>query len=459
MPTAAPSAYSSPAWDEAFDADGEVRPVARTALETVGAHDLRALRALVHEETRAAGMAFNAAGAQREFVVDPVPRVIDAEEWASLAAGLEQRVRALDAFVADTYGPRRAVAEGVIPERVIETSDGYEPAMQGVRPAGGSWIGVAGLDLVRDASGELLVLEDNVRTPSGFAYAVEARRALLSRLDVPPELAPRPLDGVVDLLRATVRAAAPDVEDPYTAVLTDGPDNSAAYEHEWAADQLGVPLVEPDDLELRGDVLCHDGRPVDVLYRRTNADAGDSAVGKLLLPAVRKGTLGVVNPFGTGVADDKLVHAYVEDLVRFHLGEEPLLHSVETLDLRRPEDLERALDELDTLVVKPRTGHGGVGVVVCAHAQVHDLQQLRDQLRERPDEFIAQPRVNISLHPTVIEDSLEPRHVDLRPFVFMHGPDQAAVMPGGLTRVAFGEGAMVVNSTQNGGAKETWVLP
>jgi carboxylate-amine ligase len=331
--------------------------------------------------------------------------------------------------------------------------------MQGLRRAGANWIGIAGLDLVRDASGELLVLEDNLRTPSGFAYAVEARRALLDHLDVPPELVPRPLDGVADLLRATLRAAAPDMEDPYTVVLTDGPENSAAYEHEWAADQLGVPLVEPDDLELRGDVLHHGGRKVDVLYRRTNADAVETDVGRLLLAPLRAGTLAVVNAFGTGVADDKLVHAYVEDLVRFHLGEEPLLHSVETLDLRRPEDLERALDELDTLVVKPRTGHGGIGVVVCAHAQVHDLQRLREELRERPDEFIAQPRVNISLHPTVIEGGLEPRHVDLRPFVFMHGPDQAAVMPGGLTRVAFGEGAMVVNSTQNGGAKDTWVLP
>jgi uncharacterized circularly permuted ATP-grasp superfamily protein len=165
-----------------------------------------------------------------------------------------------------------------------------------------------------------------------------------------------------------------------------------------------------------------------------------------------------VNAFGTGVADDKLVHAYVEDLVRFHLGEEPLLHSVPTYDLCDPEQLERALDLIDTLVIKPRTGHGGVGVVVCAHAQVHDIQRLREELRERPGDFIAQPRVNISLHPTVIDGALEPRHVDLRPFVFMQGPDKAAVMPGGLTRVAFGDGAMVVNSTQNGGAKDTWVL-
>ena len=209
-----------------------------------------------------------------------------------------------------------------------------------MRPPGGTWVGVAGLDLVRDASGELLVLEDNLRTPSGFAYAVEARRAVLARLDVPEPLAPRTLAGLPELLGATLRAAAPDgAEDPYVVVLTDGEDNSAAFEHAWAADQLGIPLVEPGDLELRGDVLRHRGRAVDVVYRRTDADTVDTEVGRLLVPAQRAGTLGLVNAFGTGVADDKLAHAYVEELVRFHLGEEPLLRSVETLDLCVPEQL------------------------------------------------------------------------------------------------------------------------
>jgi uncharacterized circularly permuted ATP-grasp superfamily protein len=446
-------------YDEALDSEGEPREAGGAGLALLDG-DLAALCTAVRDSLEERGVGFRSAGGGAEFLVDPVPRVLGADEWAALEAGLAQRVRALDAFVADVYGPQRSVAEGVVPARVIETSEGYEPAMRGVRPPGGAWVGIAGLDLVRDAAGELLVLEENLRTPSGFAYAVEARRALLARLDVPPELEPRPLDAVPGLLAATVRAAAPpDAEDPYAVVLTDGPGNSAAYEHAWAAEQIGAPLVEPGDLQLRGDVLRHGGRAVDVVYRRTNADTVETEVGGLLVPPLRAGTLGLVNAFGTGIADDKLAHAYVEDLVRFQLGEEPLLRSVPTYDLCRSADLERALDELDELVVKPRTGHGGHGVVVCAHAERADLERLREDLRARPGEYIAQPRIEISLHPTVIDGSLQPRHVDLRPFVFMRGPDDAAVMPGGLTRVAFGDGAMVVNSTQNGGAKDTWVLP
>ena len=444
-------------YDEALDPSGAPRQVGGAGLALLGP-DPGAVAASVLHVLAERGVGFRSAGGDAAFRFCPVPRIIGAADWAALEAGLAQRVRALNAFVADTYGPRRAVAEGVIPERVIETSEGYEPSMQGVRPPGGAWVGIAGLDLVRDATGELLVLEDNLRTPSGFAYAVEARRALLEHLDVPPELAPRPLDGVPELLRATLRAAAPGVDDPSVVVLTDGPDNSAAYEHAWAAEQLGVPLVEPEDLALHGDELRHEGRRVDVVYRRTDADAVETDVGRLLMGPARAGTVAVVNAFGTGVGDDKLVHAYVEDLVRFHLGEEPLLRSVPTYDLVRPEQLERALDEIDTLVVKPRTGYGGIGVVVCAHAEPEDVERLRGELRARPGDFVVQPRVDLSLHPTVIEGELRPRHVDLRPFVFLHGPEKAAVMPGGLTRVAFGEGALVVNSTQNGGAKDTWVL-
>jgi uncharacterized circularly permuted ATP-grasp superfamily protein len=404
-------------------------------------------------------VSFRSAGGAAEFLVDPVPRVLGASEWKHLEAGLVQRVRALDAFVADAYGPRRAVAEGVVPARLIDTSDGYEPAMLGLRPPGGTWVGLAGLDLVRDAGGELLVREDNLRTPSGFAYAVEARRAVLASLDVPEEIAPRTLAGLPELLRGTLRAAAPEgVEDPYMVVLTDGVDNSAAFEHAWAAEKLGIPLAELHDLELRGDVLRHGGRPVDVVYRRTDADTVNCEFGRLLVPAQRAGTLGLVNAFGTGVADDKLAHAYVESMVRFHLGEEPLLRSVPTFDLCVPEQLERALDVLDTLVVKPRLGHGGHGVMVCRHAEPEDVERMRAQLIAQPEDYVAQTTVEISLHPTVIDGELQPRHVDLRPFVFMRGDGDAAVMPGGLTRVAFEEGAMVVNSTQNGGAKDTWVL-
>jgi uncharacterized circularly permuted ATP-grasp superfamily protein len=416
------------------------------------------LAARVQRALRERGVGFRSAGGSTDFVVDPVPRVLAAAEWEALEAGLTQRVRALNAFVADVYGPRRAVAEGVVPERVIESAESFEPAMCGLRPPGDMWVGIAGLDLVRDEHGELLVLEDNLRTPSGIAYAVEARRAVLSLLQ-PDGSAPRPLDGVAGMLADTLRAASPGPEDPYVVVLTDGPDNSAAFEHAWLAEALGAPLAVPGELELRGDVLRHAGRAVDVVYRRTDADVVDTGVGSLLTPPARAGTLGIVNAFGTGVADDKLAHAYVEDMVRFFLGEEPLLRSVETFDLGEPHTLERALDVFDELVIKPRVGHGGIGVMICAHAERADIELLREAVRAAPGEYVAQRLVRISLHPTVIDGELRPRHVDLRPFVFMRGGTEAAVMPGALTRVAFEEGALVVNSTQNGGAKDTWVLP
>ena len=458
MTATSPYPPSAGFYDEALDPEGVPRDAGGAGLPLLG-DDLAALSTGMRDAMSDRGVNFRSAGGAAEFLIDPVPRVIGADEWARLEAGLAQRVRALDAFVADVYGPQRTVAEGVVPQRLIETSDGHEPAMHGLRPPGGTWVGIAGLDLVRGADGELLVLEDNLRTPSGYGYAVEARRAVLAALDVPEAVRPRTLAGLPELLGETLRAAAPEGPgDPHMVVLTDGPDNSAAFEHAWAAEQLGIALVEPHELELRGDVLRHGGRAVDVVYRRTDADTVDTEVGRLLVPPLRAGTLGLVNAFGTGVADDKLAHAYVEDLVRFHLGEEPLLRSVRTLDLCVPEQLEQALDELETLVVKPRLGHGGHGVIVCPHAEREDVERVRAQLIAEPQDYVAQPTIDISLHPTVIGGELEPRHVDLRPFVFLSGEGKAAVLPGGLTRVAFGEGAMVVNSTQNGGAKDTWVL-
>jgi uncharacterized circularly permuted ATP-grasp superfamily protein len=460
MPTAAPSAYSSPAWDEAFDPGGEVRPLARTALGAVGAHDLRALRALVHEETRAAGMSFNAEGREREFVVDPVPRVIDADEWAWLARGLEQRVRALDAFVADVHGPQRIIADGVMPGRVLGGADHYEPELAGLRPPGRRFIGVAGFDVVRGDDGVLTVLEDNLRTPSGIAFAVATRAALAATLPEEALAGVQPVEGVVDLLReallAAVPEAAPDPADPHVVLLTDGAGNSAHWEHAWLARALGLPLARPDELQARGDRVLLGGRPVDVIYRRTDEDRGDSSVGKLLVPAMRKGTIGVVNPFGTGVADDKLTQAYVEDMVRFYLGEEPVIRSVPTYDLARALDLREALDRFEELVVKPRSGSGGRGVVINPHARPEDVETVRRAVVSDPGAWVAQPMICLSTHPTVIDGRLQPRHVDLRPFVFgtAAGPRMA---PAALTRVAFDPGALVVNTSQNGGGKDTWV--
>jgi uncharacterized circularly permuted ATP-grasp superfamily protein len=437
-------------YDEAIADDGSIRPAAVGALRALDGQDLEALAVSVERHGADEGVVFHSADGDEVFVIDPVPRVLAAAEWAEIEAGLAQRVRALNAFVADVYGERRIVSEGVVPARVIDGAEYFEPEMAGVRPPGGLWIGVAGLDLVRDADGGFHVLEDNVRTPSGFAYAAAARRALVAHLDVPAGDTPRTLDDLPAMLMESLRAASPAGDDPRVVLLTDGVRNPAYYEHEWAATQLGVALLEPGALDLDA---------VDVVYRRTNADRLDTEVGELLLEPLRAGRIGVVNAFGTGVADDKLTHAYVEDMIRFYEREEPLLPSVETFDLGEPEVLERALDVFDELVVKPRGGYGGEGVWVLPHAEPEDREAARRHVRERPEDYVAQRMVMISSHPTVVGGRLEPRHVDLRPYVFLGRDGEVRTLPGGLTRVAFDEGSLIVNSSQNGGAKDTWVLP
>ena len=443
-------APTPPAFDEAATEAGVARPGMLPALRALTGRDLRALAADVGALADRNGVVFHSDHGDEAFVIDPVPRVIGAEEWGGLEAALAQRVRALNAFVADVYGERRIVTEGVVPERVIESAEYYEPEMRGIVPPAGLWICVAGLDLVRGSDGRFLVLEDNVRTPSGFAYAAAARHALAALLDVPPEDAPCPLDDLPAMMWTALQAASPRGERARAVLLTDGEANPAYFEHAWAAEALGVPLLEPAELDLA---------EVDVVYRRTNADRLDTSVGELLLGPIREGSIGVVNAFGTGVADDKLTHAYVEGMIRFYENEEPLLPSVETFDLGRPDILERAMDVFGELVIKPRWGHGGEGVAILPHAQPDDIEALRLVVRESPETFVAQRMVTLSTHPTVIDGRLAPRHVDLRPYVFLGAEGEVRSMPGGLTRVAFDEGSMVVNSSQNGGAKDTWVMP
>jgi uncharacterized circularly permuted ATP-grasp superfamily protein len=420
--------------------------------------DLARLQADACFRVERAGLLHRPGKGRTSFPLDPVPRVLPGAEWDELAIGLAQRVKALNAFVADAYGARRIVQQGVVPARVIETAEQYEPQMRGVEPPGGLWVGIAGLDLVRDPSGEFLVLEDNLKTPSGFGYAAAARDAVAGALELTDGDRPRGYDEVPELLAGALRAAAAGDGDPYLIVLSEGPDNGAYWEHSWAAERLGLPLVKPEELALDGDRLLHGSRRVDGIYRRTDADMLHTEVGVLLAPAISAGTVGVVNAFGTGVGDDKLTHAYVEDMIRFYLGEEPRVRSVQTLDLARRDHLEQALDRFDELVIKPRASQGGAGVMICPHAERAEVDELRERVREHPEQWVAQPLVDLSTHATLVDGALSPRHVDLRPFVFMHGPDQPRVMPGGLTRYAAEEGAVVVNSTQNGGFKDTWVL-
>jgi len=429
------------------------------------AADLDALVGEVAATLAGEGVTF---GADAEpFVVDPVPRVFAGAEWEPLAAGLCQRVKALDCFVADVYGRQSIVREGVVPASAVSSAAYFEPLMQQVVHEECRWITIAGLDLVRGTDGAFRVLEDNVRTPSGIAYALAARRAVSQH--VPDDgQGPEPLEPSLAVLAAALRAAAPaGVAEPVVAVLTDGPGNTAFYDHRQLAERLGLALVRLADLRLRDDRLYAkvDDTEVgiDVVYRRTDEDrlndprGGLTAVARLLLEPWAHGKLGLVNAFGTGVADDKLMHAYVEDMVRFYLGEEPLLDSVKTFDLSEPGALNRALERLAELVVKPRAGHGGAGVMIGPMATEREREAAGAALRASPAEHVVQEFSPLSVHPTICDGQLEPRHVDLRPFVF-YGADGPHALPGGLTRVALAEGQMIVNSSREGGAKDTWVL-
>ena len=453
-------------FDEEREPSGEPRPGYAATLRALAGTDLDALCGAVAQRLEADGVSFGS----EPFVVDPVPRLVEGAEWDALADGLAQRARALNCFLRDAYGERRIVAAGVVDADGIERAEGYEPDLLGRLPARGAPAAIIGFDVVRDTNGEFLVLEDNLRTPSGYTYALAAREALLANLPagIPP---PRPLEAItIELLRGAICAAAPEgCTDPCVVVLSDGADNSAHYEHATAARVLGGRLVTLADLERAGDglrVRLPDGArsQVDVVYRRTDDDRirGDDGeptpVAALLLEPWLSGTIGLVNAFGNGLGDDKLTHSRVDDFVRFYLDEEPKVRSVPTLPLRTPQECDEAIARLRELVVKPRYGQGGAGVVIGAHADSADLERLAAELRERPDDFIAQPIIALSCHPTVIDGELRPRHVDLRPFAFCGSDDAVGLIPGGLTRVALEAGALVVNSSQRGGGKDTWVF-
>lgn len=449
--------------DEAFTAAGEPRPLYAGLLEELGRRDLGELRGRVEAKVAGSGLTF---GEGRPIPIDPVPRLIDAEEWEKLEAGLMQRARALNAFVADAYGPQRIFDAGVVPRRLLESSEGYSPAMEGLLDPEVPPATVAGLDLVRNREGELQVLEDNLRMPSGACYSLAIREIVAPELG--EELRPRGQGDCLGKLGEAIRAAAPAGRDePYAVVLSDGPENGAWYEHERVGRELGLPIVTPAELETsRGRLFARVARgrhQVDVVYRRldtdqiTKPDGSPTELGELLLPALRSGRLRCANAFGTGLADDKLTHAYVERMIEFYLGEEPLLRSVPSYDLSDEEARAEAMERLDELVVKPRGGFGGHGVTIMPRASEPERKRAVAVVRRRPERFIAQEPVEISSHPTIRGASLRPRRIDLRPFVVTWAGGQAA-MTGGLTRFARGAGEMVVNSSQGGGCKDTWVV-
>ncbi len=463
------------AWDEMIGADGLPRASYRAVYESIERSGGQELRAGVDALAKAylnQGVTFDVGGEERPFPLDIVPRVIDDADWQVIDRGVRQRVRALEAFLADVYrGSPAAVRDGVVPRSVITSSKYFYREAHGIEPPNGVRVHVAGIDLVRDELGTFRVLEDNIRVPSGVSYVLANRSAMRQQWsDVLGKLRLRPVSHYPQRLLAALHAAAPSgVDEPRVVVLTPGVFNSAYFEHAWLARAMGVELVEGRDLICSGGVVrmraTSGERRVDVIYRRVDDEyldpvqfRSDSMMGcPGLLTAARAGNVTIANAVGNGVADDKLLYTYVPDLVRYYLSEQPLLPNVDTWRLEEPAALEEVLDRLAELVVKPVDGAGGKGLVIGPQASSDELNTLRAQLIADPRGWIAQPVVAISTVPTLVGDGIAARHVDLRPFAVNDGND-VWVLPGGLTRVALPEGSLVVNSSQGGGSKDTWVL-
>ena len=409
-------------------------------------------------------------GTERLIPFDIVPRILPAAEWARVALGLKQRVRALNAFLADVYHEQRILKARLVPPEQILCNPQYRPEMQGVKLPGGIYAHIAGIDIVRDHDGSFCVLEDNLRVPSGVSYMLENRKMMMRLF---PELFARdaiePVEHYPDVLHENLRSVAPaGVTEPTVVLLTPGAYNSAYFEHAFLAQQMGIELVEGQDLFVRDAVLymrtTRGPQRVDVLYRRVDDDfldpltfRADSTLGVPgLLTAYRAGHLSIANAIGTGIADDKSIYPYVPDMVRFYLDEEPLLANVRTWVLRGEADRAYVLAHLDELVVKEVHGAGGYGMLIGPAASRAQIEDFRARIYAHPERYIAQPTLALSTSPTLLAQGLAPRHIDLRPFVL--SGREVTVVPGGLTRVALTQGSLVVNSSQGGGTKDTWVL-
>jgi uncharacterized circularly permuted ATP-grasp superfamily protein len=423
---------------------------------------------------RRAGITFavygEESGTERLIPFDIVPRIIPADEWAQLQRGLKQRVSALNAFLHDVYHDQEILLAGKIPAEQVLCNSQYRPEMQGIDVPMGIYAHIAGIDIVRAGAGDYYVLEDNLRVPSGVSYMLEDRKAMMRLF---PELFARyavaPVEHYPDLLLETLRSVAPaGVRDPTVVLMTAGAANSAYFEHAFLAQQMGIELVEGQDLFVDDEYVYMrttlGPKRVDVIYRRIDDDfldplafRPDSMLGVPgLLAAYRAGRVAIANAIGTGIADDKSTYPYVPDMIRFYLGEEPVLANVPTWILRRPDDLAYALAHLPELVVKEVHGAGGYGMLIGPLASKAEIEQFRARIVADPGRYIAQPTLSLSACPTFVAQGLAPRHIDLRPFVL--SGREVSLVPGGLTRVALTEGSLVVNSSQGGGTKDTWVL-
>ncbi|ATD68366.1 MULTISPECIES: circularly permuted type 2 ATP-grasp protein [Luteimonas] len=466
-----------PSYDEMHDAQGQVRPhyhgfddwlqvtpdeqVAHKRLEAeVSFHRVGITFSVYGEES----------GNERLIPFDIVPRILPAHEWKILEAGLRQRVHALNLFLGDIYGEQRILRDRRIPSELVLANSEYRKEMQGLKVACNTYSHVSGIDLVRAGDGEYYVLEDNLRVASGVSYMLENRR-MMARLI--PELFARqqiaPVERYPDALFEVLRQSAPaNVDNPVVAVLTPGAANSAYFEHAFLAQQMGVELVEGADLFVQDDMVyaktTRGAQRVHVIYRRINDDYLDPTVFRResmlgvsgLFGAYRAGNVTLANAPGTGVGDDKSVYPYVPEMIRYYLSEEPILHNVPTWQLRNPDDLKYTLEHLPELVVKEVHGAGGYGMLVGPAATKAEIEEFRARILADPGNYIAQPTLSLSTCPTYVESGLAPRHIDLRPYIL--SGRRIHVVPGGLTRVALREGSLVVNSSQGGGTKDTWVM-
>jgi len=464
-------------YDELFQAPGKPRPDAIHLVDRIEALPTEE----VHRRHRAAqvalfklGVTFNVysddQGTEKIFPFDIIPRIVSADEWAVLERGLKQRICALNQFLADVYGDQKIIHDGIIPRELIESASGFHPACMGLKPPQGIWCHITGTDLVRDDAGDWYVLEDNLRCPSGVSYVLENRRVMKSTFpQVFEKMNIRPVEEYPGRLLATLVNLVPEhVSDPTVALLSPGIYNSAYFEHSFLAQQMGVELVEGRDLVVADGYLqmrtTKGLKRVDVLYRRIDDEFIDPTVFNPdsllgvpgLMDVYRSGRLGLANALGTGVADDKVIYSFVPEMIRYYLGEEPLLPNVPTYLCSEPKQLEYVLEHLSELVVKAANASGGYGMLVGPHSTKEEQDEFAVKIRANPRNYIAQPTLRLSRVPTMIEGEFEGCHVDLRPYI-LYGKE-IFVNPGGLTRVALKRGSLVVNSSQGGGSKDTWVV-
>jgi uncharacterized circularly permuted ATP-grasp superfamily protein len=469
--------YKAMAFDEMFGTDGMARPhyaPLRDRLETLGVAELERCHKVADLTMRHQGITFTVygreQGVERIIPFDPIPRLISSPEWERLERGLKQRVRALNLFLHDVYHERQILKDRVIPLELVLGASTYRREFVGLSVPKDIYIQISGIDLIRDTDGEFLVLEDNCRTPSGVSYVLKNREVmkhvfpfLFQQYNV------RPIEDYAANLRAVLRQIAPaGIDDPTVVVLTPGVYNSAYYEHSFLARKMGVELVEGRDLVLdRGQIFMRTTRGlqrVDVIYRRVDDDfldpltfRADSQLGVAgLIGAYRAGNVALANAIGTGVADDKGIYPYVPDIIRYYLSEEPILANVETFRPTIPAQKQHILANLESLVVKAVDASGGYGMLIGPASTAAQREEFARKIESNPRGYIAQPTICLSQHPTLVEGRLEGRHIDLRPFI-LYG-DDIKVLPGGLTRVALPRGSLVVNSSQGGGTKDTWVL-